>query len=542
MKNLVIVFALLLSLVCCTTEADRNRMRAGLDSVNVRNRNGQAFTISDVQPYVDFFDEDGTPNDRLLAHYLLGLAYSDHGEAPMALQCYQDAIDCADTTSDDCDYAQLARVYGQMGNIFYYQGLYRKQLECQRNAMHYAWIGEDTLASLMSYEQKGYAYLELKDTASAIAVIKDVAEQYMALGFNKYGVIALGGCIRPLIDMGDYDKAKDYINMYEAESGRFDSCGNIEAGHEIYYKSKGLYYLYNNKWDSAEYYFRKEMYGSKDFYNQNSAANGLTLLYRNLHRSDSMAKYALYAYTMLDSIYTQRTTKEIERMLGMYDYSRHQEEAYKERGRAYQRAIVIWICIGIIIIICLITYNIIRELSRKRHDAEQKYIQSQTTIAQAQHDIINLRLREDINKGLISEKEQIICEQETIMKSLLRRDSNSQSLADRRIRETDIYNRFEQLSIKGQQPTQEEWKQIKQQIFLSYPGYKDFHLKHEFLLNDKEQKTCLLIRIGLKPTSIGLMLGVTSSYITELRSKMLQKLFGLSGSSKSFDKLLKDIY
>jgi hypothetical protein len=38
------------------------------------------------------------------------------------------------------------------------------------------------------------------------------------------------------------------------------------------------------------------------------------------------------------------------------------------------------------------------------------------------------------------------------------------------------------------------------------------------------------------------MLGVASSYITELRTKMLQKLFGMSGSSKSFDKLLKTIY
>ena len=84
MKNLVFVFALLLTLVCCTTEADRNRMRAGLDSINQRNRNDQPFTVADVEPYVQFFDNHGTPNDRLLAHYLLGRAYHDHGEAPMA--------------------------------------------------------------------------------------------------------------------------------------------------------------------------------------------------------------------------------------------------------------------------------------------------------------------------------------------------------------------------------------------------------------------------------------------------------------------------
>ena len=128
MKHLLTIFVLLLALTCCTTEADRNRMRSGLDSINVRNRSGQPFTVKDVQPYVEFFDDHGTPNDRILAHYLLGLAYYDHGEAPMALQCYQDAADCADTTAADCNYAQLARVYGQMAQVFYSQGLYPDML------------------------------------------------------------------------------------------------------------------------------------------------------------------------------------------------------------------------------------------------------------------------------------------------------------------------------------------------------------------------------------------------------------------------------
>ena len=180
-------------------------------------------------------------------------------------------------------------------------------------------------------------------------------------------------------------------------------------------------------------------------------------------------------------------------------------------------------------------------MSRKRCDAERKYIDSQTAIEQARHDIASLRLREDINKELISEKEQIIHEQETIMKSLLRRDSNSQSMADRRLMATDIYQRFEQLSAKGQQPTDEEWEQLKQQIFLCYPGFKDFLSKHE-TINDKEYKTCLLVRVGFKPTNIGSMLEVSSSYMTELRTKMLQKLFKMSGTSKSFDKLLREIY
>ena len=135
MKNLVIVFTLLVVLCCCTTETDRNRMRAGLDSINALNHNDQPFTVRDVEPYVQFFDDHGTPNDRLLAHYLLGRAYYEAGEAPMALECYQKAAECADTLSKDCDYKQLCRVYAQMAKLFFNQGLYKEQLRYTKVAV-----------------------------------------------------------------------------------------------------------------------------------------------------------------------------------------------------------------------------------------------------------------------------------------------------------------------------------------------------------------------------------------------------------------------
>ena len=332
------------------------------------------------------------------------------------------------------------------------------------------------------------------------------------------------------------------MNIYESQSGRFDSRGNIEVGREIYYKTKGLYFLYTENLDSAEYYFRKELRDGKDFGNQNSAANGLALLYNIIHKPDSAAKYAIYAYTMLDSVYAQRTPKEVERIQALYDYTRHQKIAHQEQKKANQRTIIIWICVGIIIVICLLTFIIIRELTRKKKTAEQKYMQSQSVIEQAQRDIVKLKTNAEINKELISEKEQIIREQETIMKALLQRNTDSQSLADRQLKATAIYGKFEQLSVIGQKPTNAEWEQMKEQIFKCYPGFKDFISKHEHHLNEKEYKTCLLIRIGFKPKMVSHMLEVDPSYVSNIRSEMLQKLFNLSGNSKSFDKMLKEIY
>jgi competence protein ComGC len=294
--------------------------------------------------------------------------------------------------------------------------------------------------------------------------------------------------------------------------------------------------------DSAEFYFRKELRDGKDFDNQHSGALGLSELYQIRQQTDSTAKYYKYAYVMSDSLYAQRTAKKIQRIQALHDYTRHQEIAHQEQKKANQRTIIIWICVGIIIVICLLTLIIIRELTRKKKTAEQKYMQSQSIIEQAQRDIVRLKTNAEINKELISEKEQIIREQETIVKALLQRNTDSQSLADRQLKTTVVYGKFEQLSVVGQKPTNAEWEQMKEQIFKCYPGFKDFISKHEHHLNEKEFKTCLLIRIGFKPKMVSHMLGVDPSYVSNIRSEMLQKLFNLSGNSKSFDKMLKEIY
>ena len=542
MKHLLTIFVLLLALTCCTTEADRNRMRAALDSINGRNRSGQPFTVKDVQPYVEFFDDHGTSNDRLLAHYLLGLAYYDHGEAPMALQCYQDAANYADTTAIDCDYAQLARVFGQMAQVFYKQGLYRQMIVYEKYSEKYAWKGKDTLAALVSYEQESEAYRNLNMPDSLLYICEHVSQLYHKYGYPYYAASALFHTLRTLILRLDFDKAQKHMQIYESESGFFDSHGNIQKGREIYYRIKGLYFLHTNILDSAEYYFRKELHDGTDFNNQNAAAKGLSELYRHLHQPDSVAKYSLYAYIMLDSLYAQRTTKEVERMQAMYDYTRHQQIAHQEQEKANRRTVIIWFCFGIIIVGCLITTIVVRELTRKKKTAEQKYLQSQSAIELAQSDIVKLRKNEETNSELISEKEQIIREQETIMKALLRRDTRSQSMADRRFKATVIYKKFGQLSIVGQKPTNVEWEQMKEQIFKYYPDFRDFMSKHEHQLNDKEYKTCLLIRMDFKPKMVSHMLEVDPSYISNIRAEMLQKLFNLSRNSKAFDKMLKEIY
>ena len=537
MKHLLSVIAVLLAFACCTTEADRNRMRAELDSINQRNRNDQPFTAADVQPYVNFFDDHGTPNDRLLAHYLLGRAYHDHGEAPMALQCYQDALDYADTLSGDCDYVQLSRVFGQMAQIFYEQGLYRQHIQCEKKSIKFAWLGNDTLAALMSNEQEFLSYYELGIIDSAIIVIEEVAHKYNQYGRSVNSAISLGLAIPLLIDKREFPKAKHYMNLYESYSGRFDSHGNIEAGREIYYKTKGLYFLYTENLDSAEYYFRKELRNGSDLGNQNSAANGLALLYHKIHKPDSAAKYAIYAYTMLDSVYAQRSTKEVERMQALYDYTRHQEIARREQERASSEKSKRQLSITILFVVTLLAIYIIRKMYLDRKRRQVQYIQNLEQLEQTQSELLQLRSHAEEYNELIAIKESLYEEQNVILQEQRKKNLLDHAEIDKRILESDICNKILKNTCK--KLTVEELRECRKFVLENLPEFNNLLLSKQYKINNNDFNVCVLFRLGIKSKEVSNLLGLSQGRISQICTKLLLSIFKIDkgGATELIEKL-----
>ena len=537
MKHLLTVIAILLAFACCTTEAERNRMRAELDSINQRNRNDQPFTAADVQPCVDFFDDHGTPNDRLLAHYLLGRAYHDHGEAPMALQCYQDAIDCADTLSVGCDYPQLARVYAQMAQIFYEQGLYKEQLHHTKQSSKFAWMGKDTLAALMSYAQSGQAYRNLKMHDSLILVCEHVAKLYKRCGYPEYAARTLGYTLSTLISNNELEKARQYMHTYESKSGYFDSLGNIEVGREIYYKTKGLYFLHTNVLDSAEYFFRKELRDGKDFGNQNSAANGLALLYHKTHKPDSIAKYAICAYTMLDSVYAQRSTKEVERLQALYNYTRHQEIARREQERASAEKEKRQFSIAILFLVTFLAVLIIRKLYVDRKRRQVQYIQNLEQLEQIQSELLQLRSHAEEYNELIAIKESLYEEQNVILQEQRKKNLLDHAEIDKRILESDICNKILKNTCK--KLTVEELRECRKFVLENLPEFNNLLLSKQYKINNNDFNVCVLFRLGIKSKEVSNMLGLSQGRISQICTKLLLSIFKIDkgGATELIEKL-----
>ena len=327
---------LLLFVVGC---ADRKeQMLAQLAELERQNIADSLMTNDSLaKALVTYFDDHGTPNERLRAHYILGRTYADLGEAPAALDAYLDAVACADTTAADCDWGKLSRVYGQMAGIFYNQGLIEDYTYSTDLSIDCAWKAKDTLLllreSLMGLT--GYdSQNKFEMVALKFAQLYETYVQTYEKVLAQYSILP----IRSLLELKRQEEAKACLALYEKHSSFVDSCGNIREGMEVYYYYKGLYYSYVQQYDSAEYFFRKELEKGWDATNQNMAAYGLANLFMQTGSSDSAAKYALYAYAMNDSTYDSNAMEEVEKTKALYNYSRHQQTALQEHLKAEKKA------------------------------------------------------------------------------------------------------------------------------------------------------------------------------------------------------------
>ena len=513
-------------------------MRQRLEALNALNRADSVLTATErdeAQALADYFDSHGTPNDQMLAHYLLGRCYADMREAPMALHCYQEAITRADTLSPDCDFAQLSRVYGQSATIFYQQGLYRNQLEYQDLSAKYGWLGKDTLNALRSYAMKAAAYDQLQMKDSAILIYTDAIRQMKAYKYNKVAAGFAGLLAKKLIDKGESSRALPYLQDYEQNSGYFDSEGNIVKGREVYYYAKGLYFLKNHLLDSAEYCFRKELHTGKDFNNQSAGAYGLSLLYQRYNNPDSVVKYALYYSEMNDSVYAQRATQEVEQAKAMYDYRRQQEIAQQEKGKAESRKMMFLVSVLVSLILLLIAgiVGFLYYVQRKRSQAEAlRFQELKANYVKALEDVQRL---ESHDVSLLDSKRQEVEQlQQQLLRYKVRLQAISPSSGVKELQEKErIVEAFRNI-VMGKasidEPEERHWQQLDAAFARHLPlTFSVLGMKN--LLSTRERQVCMLTLLGFTNGEMGTLLNVSTQRISNIKKEANQKLFNSPDAS-----------
>ena len=531
MKHILYVISIFLVLTVLASCTDKEAMRQRLDYVSQCNRADTVFTeawLPTVDSLVRYFDRHGNANEKMMVHYLKGRVHHDMGESPIALECYQRATEMADTTQKGCDLHTLAAIYGQMANLFHMQYLPDDEMKALKMVEHYAMKNNDTLTAITAYRLRTGVYFLLNDTDSMLSVTKRSVSLYRKYGRNDLAAQILIMPISVSLDRGQYKEAWKYMQVYEKESGFFDSNGNARQGKGLYYYYKGLYLLSQNQLDKAISLFHKVLSGGF----LEAGYKGLLIAYEQKYIPDSIAKYAKLFADANDSSYLNVNQERVRQVSAMYNYNRSQRLADKKTIEAERYKKIIYIIIGVGVFSVIVLFRIWRLYERNNRNKiliwNKKYYDTLTQYQNVRNDLmLSFKNFEQYRTGKEKEVEEL-------------RQSLSVFLEDKTnpeiwnlelfVSSSSIVKRMHELAYKAKQPSEVEWDDLRQLLCKHLPSFYKLIKDDKYGLSNQEQNVAMLIRLRFIPTELIALLNLSKQRVTNIRSDINHKLFHEKGT------------
>lgn len=553
---ILLLFGAVSLMVGCTEDATIHHRV--LDTAAQQNVNYDSIThIDSIEAAVKYFDHHGTSNERMRAHYLLGCAYRDAGEAPKALECYQQAADCGESNDTDCDYHQMIRVYSQMEYLFDQEMLPYDMLDALKQQYKYALLAKDTLAAINAIELSAGAYILLNNPDSIINIRKRVYKLYLEHGYRKEAALAIGAIIEELVKQGRLGEAKQCIDIYEAESGVVKD-GEIIGRKATYYYFKGRYYLSAGKPDSAEILFRRLLLPERTSSQKEVGYRGLYLYYKQTNQKDSLAKYADLSYQTSEENFAKAATDEMRRMQSVYNYGRSQRLAQQMAEKAHRNQLV---AIGIAIVTILLIALFYRIYQNKRK--EHKKLMDQYHEANA--NIQRIRYEMECLEDALADKDsqlkkheaeandayhQLMDEKYKEILALQARTSELEAalkiqrkkVTDEELFSTPIYKHIHDvLKLPQQCMKKKDWRALQKMIDEKIPHFYSEMNGQKGKMDSMDYNICILVRLHLSNGEIAFLTDNQPSTISMKRKRLLKRVYGIDGAPERFDEEIQKI-
>ena len=562
-----------LHLLDSITEDDQERMseaqlmRYHLLRADAQNKCFVPFTTDSVMKEVaHYYERKGTPNEQMRAFYLLGRAYADMGESPAALQAFIKAVDSADTTHLDLFYNQLSKIHGQIGSLYLKLSMPANDLKELEKASVYAKLGHDTLSHIIFESLKANDYYLLGNKDTFLTIKQRVAKMYKLLGDHKNEAIAKGACAYTLIEQNKLTEAKKCLELYEENSGLFDSLGNISPGREIYYSWRGKYYLALGNTDSSEFYYRKLMNNASSLNSRNSSAQGLFEVYKIKGEKDSISKYGSLSIRLNDSVYFLETAQSLQRIEALHHYNQTEREMEQQRAELENRNHKIVVIGLFLLVFVILSLYIMRRLKEKIDLRERDLLDMRRNY---EEDTERLRSAREHMSVLESEKTKLAEQNNTMtiehaheMKVRDEEISNLSALInvlEMRIStfetkqgdlapylesciQTDIYQHFCYFALHPiSHPTEKDWLALEAMMEEHIPSLRQ-NLIGVYNLKEDSYRLCMLILLKFDPGEIVTLTDSNHDNVAKRRRRLLHKIFKCDGSPSDFDVKLRQMF
>ena len=536
--------ALLDSLSPAIEQADKaTRMRYDLmliksrDKAYIEHRND-----SMIAPVVEYFTDHTDPNLTPLALYYAGRVYSDLGDAPRALDYYQQAVNAI---GDDTikHYGIYKICLSQMAELFMTQKLDRNALEAALKAVDFS--SPETLH--IDYDMIACIYSRIGIMDSSLIYYNRAYE--CAKQYNKSEICRVQQQLASfLYNCGEYYKADSLLSTIAEYPDHIKiRLYAVKAGTKI--KTVGYEgafpYL---KWlaDSGDIYGQK--YGNGELANYYSY---IAEKYDAAEKYDSAAMHLRSYIKLQDSINKITQIEAVEKVKGMYDYSiREKDNKILRTENRLRRELNVALAF-ILAAVVFIGWILFRDSNRKRMMLRYKNIALKSILDDTRKSTKEYQQEMQAKVDSLTKQLDVIdsvkatATELAIKKSELQLSASILSAEERSEKQfmlmsqpviSDINNAIIDGTILQNTDAMSRLEKCIEEI---YPGFR-----HKLVdvcgLTKTEYQVSLLLKAEISPSDIAKLLAKSNGAISSIRRRLVEKVFNQEKASpKSWDEFIR---
>lgn len=493
---------------------------------------------------VHFYENYGDPEKLMLAYYYLGSTYRDMNDAPRAIDYYQKAVTIG--TDIPTRHTLQAIIYGQIGTLLAYQGVYDESLNATQKALNLYKEYDDSLRYPYTLRNIARIWDAKNNEDSTLFYYHEAYQQALHNKDSHRGKIILGEIGALYNSLGRKKEAKDILLQ----------VAQTKYTNDVEWLCLGEIYHAENMLDSATYYLSEVLNLGRSV-QKAEACRHLAKIKEQQGNLKEALNYYNHAIFHFDSIWDTTATEAVAKVNALYNYQHIEKQNQQLQQDNYRKEITIY-QIGIALVICTIVYFLrIHNLHKKKKTAilqekqlrqqeEEKYRQSKIFIDNNKRRLTELdkQLQQAIKESDIY-RQQLLNTQKQLLELTNKQailSQNKNELQKEHLEASPIYIFFHQENkINIEAAGNKEWKELQNTIDTLYDGFTEKIYTLHSSISQIELRICYLTKIKVQPTNIANILNRSTSAISMAKARLYEKLQGGKGTAPLFDNFISSL-
>lgn len=482
---------------------------------------------------VRYYDRSGHKFEYIKSLIFQGDAYRESYNYPSALTCY---LQACQLSKEKGDTLLLLWAEKNIGRLYLEQRMLDDCIPYYKHCYEMSKLLCDTLRMVHLSYSMGIVNT-IKDQAdSAICYYKQAIE----LGRNT--------CQKEsILPAAKYMLSDVYIQLGEyAEASLYMSREPLNDYNWAYWHY-GQHHL-----DSAVFYFQRA-YSNEALRGRTEILQMLGQIERERGNLAQSVDYFIRHVALADSLKKQDRQEETQRVQAQFNNEQIKAELDLSHRKAEQLQIIVLFALLVLLLFAVVSWSLFRvyrhkkmsELERERllqFVEHQKYLQSES------------RIEENVRRIAVLEQQLAEAYQQNDAEAIsrIRLDTQSyrienisiqqkmaqQELLRQQFVDSDLYRKIHYKSGKCDvRLSEEEWSQLQCMVD---KVYDDFTVRLQSLcgLSNLELRTCCLLKIGVTPNQIAILLFRSVAAIGMLRKRLYKKITRRDGSAQDLDSFI----